>query len=483
MSNNIFSYTNRSYEESRQEGISKIPIISNGDYTDLNTTDPGIIILDYVHALVDMVQFYMDHNALEAFLSTAKERKNIFRLAKQLGYDVRCSKGSTCDVVFSIEDPKTSVIKIPVGTSLATSTNPRVPFMTTVESYIYPGQTSVTVPCVQSILREMEYTGTGKSSLDSIPGSEDQYVDLPVQGVDLDSIYVIDDTNFIWNKVDNITFSNTGSKDYEAYLMYDGTVRVQFGNDERGYTPRETDILSIYYSVNLGSEGRVAANSVTIINSNGTFETEDGETVSLSVTNPLASVGGSDPEDSESIRNSAPAIIKSQDRAVTLADYEALAKRVSGVKDAKAYDINTAPDECLYYEVKVMIIPDGDSVTSELKKNVYDYLYKRITPPTVLTIISPVYESIDIATSVVISNNYQPEAVTYSITEALSAYFDTITGSLGETINPNTLISVITKVEGVQYVNDITPSTPITLGSKVIPRLGKTDITVIRRDA
>ena len=104
MSNDIFSYTNRSLENSRQEGLRKIPIISRGDWTDLNATDPGMIILDYVHALVDMINFYQDHQALETFISTAKERKNIFRLAKQLSYKIRSSKGSTVDLEFYVEE-------------------------------------------------------------------------------------------------------------------------------------------------------------------------------------------------------------------------------------------------------------------------------------------------------------------------------------------------------------------------------------------
>lgn len=77
MSDNVFfSYTNRDYESSRQEGISKIPVYSNGTWTDTNISDPGVIILDYIHALVDMIQYYQDHNALEVYLSTA-DRKSV----------------------------------------------------------------------------------------------------------------------------------------------------------------------------------------------------------------------------------------------------------------------------------------------------------------------------------------------------------------------------------------------------------------------
>ena len=69
MSNPIFSYTKRDYEGARQEGLAQIPILSNGVWTDLNASDPGIILLDYVHGLVDMIQYYQDHQALETIVS------------------------------------------------------------------------------------------------------------------------------------------------------------------------------------------------------------------------------------------------------------------------------------------------------------------------------------------------------------------------------------------------------------------------------
>ena len=164
--NNIFSYTRRDYEGSRKEGLAKIPVISRGSWTDLNATDPGVIILDYVHALVDMINYYQDHQALETFITTAKERANIFRLAKQLSYDIRSAKGATCLVTFDSPVIVDKVVKIPKYTAVSTLSD--IQYLTTVDSYLLKGEHVVDVPCVQGVKKQIVYKGTGISRFSNV---------------------------------------------------------------------------------------------------------------------------------------------------------------------------------------------------------------------------------------------------------------------------------------------------------------------------
>lgn len=485
MSDNVFSYTNRDYESTRQESISKIPNMSKGAWTDLNATDPGIIILDLVHALVDMMQYNMDHNAMESFISTAKERKNLFRLANQLGYTINHAKGAEVIATFSVKNGYSSTFIIPKNTVLLaeTTNNIKIPYLTTEDLYMYAGIKSATVLCRQGTIVEESYYGTGRSSIENSDNGEDQYTILDNLGIDIDSISIEDDKGYSWTRVDNVYLSDPNTRNYSATLTYDGKVRIQFGNDDRGYTPRSMDLLTIRYTYSLGSEGSIAANTLNTIKINN-FITDSGQKVTdLTVTNLENSTTGEDPEDSETIRELAPYIIKSQDRAVTLSDFEYLAKKVSGVKDAKAYDINNAPDSCLYYEVKVLILPENKSNIDILKTNVYNYLYERCTPPTVLSIITPSSTDIDITATVVINNNYTDEVINYKIRETLVNYFNNLSNTLGGTINPNTLISLISKIDGVLYVDNFTPSDIIELEDLEIPTLGNINLTLVRRNA
>ena len=485
--NPIFSYTNRDYETSRQESISKIPYMSNGDWTDLNATDPGIIILDHVHALADMIQYYMDHNALESYLSTSKERKNIFRIANQLGYGITSAKGAKVTVQFSTKKSYDSTYIIPKHTILTTSNvnNDKIPYLTTEDLIMYKGILKGEVVCVQGESGHKHYQGTGYSSIDGSINAEDQSIILDELGIDTDSIEIMDTKEYNWTRVENVAFSNPGAREYSVILLYDGKVKIQFGNDERGYTPKVTDSLQISYIHSLGSNGRVGANTLDTIIYPLRFTTDSGDIVTdLTVTNLEGSTSGSDPEDSELIRLLAPAIIKTQDRAVTLEDFESLARKVPGVRDAKAFDIKNSEDIQQYYEVKVLIIPEilDDTSSNEIvKKSVLEYLQSKCIPPLVISVITPVTRSIDITITVVIDNIYTENKVKYEILKNIEAYFKTLSGTTGGYITSSMISSLISKTPGVLYIEDLNFDNLVELGKYEIPVLGNVDITANRR--
>jgi len=224
--NKIFSYTQRDYERSRQEGLVQIPALSKGQWTDLNATDPGIVLLDYVHALADMIQFYQDHQALESFLSTAKERKNIFRLAQQLGYEIRSAKGArtTCTMVFNkLYDSTTRIPKHSIITNYVGD----IEYLTTEDIHIPSNTESLEIPCVQGSMEYTIYAGTGLTKYRTdVEFPEDQKVILVRSNIDTDTITIYDDLGNLWKRVDSIAFAGANEKAYQVNLNYDGTVTI-----------------------------------------------------------------------------------------------------------------------------------------------------------------------------------------------------------------------------------------------------------------
>lgn len=481
MGNPIFSYTHRSLENSRQEGFTKIPIISRGDWTDLNATDPGMIILDYVHALVDMINFYQDHQALETFISTAKERKNIFRLAKQLCFQITSSKGATVDLEFYIEQYYSETIRIPKYTIVTTATD--IPFITLEDAYITAGSLSVTVPAVQGEHKITSYVGTGISRYSNVSRAEDQYFTLGEQNIDIDSIEIIDSLDRYWNPVEYIVFSDTDELAYQKDLNHDGTITLKFGNGVRGAIPSTTDTLYISYIQSRAEEGRTGANTITFLKDriyDVLGNSLDDTGVKVLVTNRESTAGGSGPLSDEEITLLAPGAIKAQDRAVTIKDFENLARTVNGVADAVAYDINNSPEGfCLYHEVKVVIMPEiGTSVNSSLINRVYEFLQKRMIPPTNLQVLGPANRVLDIDITVVRQTGAVEGGIEYSVIEAVKEYFNDRYGAIGESFNPNELIARVSSVQGVRYVERITPATPVSVTMTEIIRLGTVTVHV-----
>lgn len=472
--NPIFSYTKRDYEGSRKEGLSRIPILSEGNWTDLNATDPGVVLLDYVHALVDMINFYQDHQALETFLSTAKERSNIFRIAKQLGYDIKAAKGATCEVTFMSEYIYDHPIKIPIYTKLLTEDE--ICYITTEEKYLPTGESSVVVPCSQGTPRSFYYTGTGISKLSPVEGAADQVIHIESKRIDTDTILVKDPTGKLWNRVDHIIFSSPEDRVYQVVLNPDNTVDIVFGDGERGRVPREGEDVDVSYIETDAEKGRVPAYAITKL----AEDIYDGkEIVEFTVLNYQASLGGSSPQSTADIKAVAPGVIKAQDRAVTLSDFESLALMVEGVASAKAYDVNTRPDLCLVHEVKVLITPTDEGASEDvLKENVRSYLAKRMIPPTNLQILTPSKTPINVSVIVKKVDYELEENTEFAVYEAINNYFGERRGSIGEDFYPSDLAGVLRSLDSVRSVLSVTPNTVVEIQDMSTAVLGEIKIEI-----
>lgn len=77
-------------------------------YQDFNEAGFGSLVLDSVAYVGDMLSFYLDYQANESFLETANERKNVLKLAKQLGYKHENAVSSTGIASFYIFAPANS---------------------------------------------------------------------------------------------------------------------------------------------------------------------------------------------------------------------------------------------------------------------------------------------------------------------------------------------------------------------------------------
>ncbi|MFH0522328.1 baseplate J/gp47 family protein [Streptomyces sp. M41] len=107
----------------------------------------------------------------------------------------------------------------------------------------------------------------------------------------------------------------------------DGGSELQFA----GRLPSGTGNVVALYRVGGGSAGNLPDDRLTQI--------VTPVTGVASVTNPLAAEGGSDAETIEELRTAAPRAVRTLDRAVSLADFEAFAQAYRGVGKASAVEL------------------------------------------------------------------------------------------------------------------------------------------------
>src|ERR1035437_7515804 len=96
------SYASKDWRSLRDELFARAPLISQGRWTDLNTSDPGVTISELLVGMVDEMLFYLDNQTNEAMFKNAVQRANIINHLKLISYNVRGYQSSGGQVSFSV---------------------------------------------------------------------------------------------------------------------------------------------------------------------------------------------------------------------------------------------------------------------------------------------------------------------------------------------------------------------------------------------
>ena len=135
--------------------------------------------------------------------------------------------------------------------------------------------------------------------------------------------------NTDWTLQRDLLASNPEAAEFVAETENDGMTVLRFGDNIHGLRPKEGTAFSATYRVGNGTAGNVGAQAICHIVSSVSGVFDD-------VTNPLPAGGGIDPEDIAAARRDAPEAFRTQERAVTAADYAAAAERRTEVQRAAA---------------------------------------------------------------------------------------------------------------------------------------------------
>ena len=131
-----------------------------------------------------------------------------------------------------------------------------------------------------------------------------------------------------WFPKRDLLNSSPSAAEFVAEVDSDGFAYLRFGDDLLGRRPDSGTQFSATYRVGNGVAGNVGAESIAHIVS--------GLNAISLVRNPLPAQGGLEPESIEDVRQRAPAAFRTQQRAVTEADYAEVTERDPRVQRAAA---------------------------------------------------------------------------------------------------------------------------------------------------
>lgn len=132
-------YSSRDYESFRTDMIHHLQSVLP-TYTDTSQNDAGIVIIEGLARALDVLSYYVDREANEALLATAKQRKNALLWCNMFGYIPKSTSPSQVYQVFVLQNAQPTDFLIPKGTVVSTpATQLSQPvYFTTMEDLIIP---------------------------------------------------------------------------------------------------------------------------------------------------------------------------------------------------------------------------------------------------------------------------------------------------------------------------------------------------------
>jgi len=437
-------YTSKDYTAIKADMLALIPSFLP-EWTNRDSADFGIGLIELFSYMGDILNYYIDRSANEAFIGTASQRDSVLQIARLLGYNPTTSTASTVTLTFY--NSSASAITVPantqVGTTASTTTGAQIVFETN-SSVVVPAKSGTvngqsTVVATQGKTVSGESLGTSNGDISQVK-KLNQYplingsLSLTVGATPYTQVpYLIDYNNF-----DPVYSVYTNSSNY-SYVV--------FGDGISGRVPNTGDAITATYRIGGGIVGNVAIGAInTILNNvyNG-----------LSVKNLVAGTGGADQESTDSIRINAPLSLKSLNRAVSLADYAALCKAAGVAKASAIADV--------YTSVTVYFAPYGDSgvqtdgvtpstVFTNTIPVLTKYLTGKVPANTTVTFQPPSYVPVNVVASITVLPQFRTSLVTTAVTDALAQLFAFDNVSFQDKITLNDVMSTITAVDGVAYV-------------------------------
>lgn len=306
---------------------------SNSNFTDYDFEGSNLSVLIDVLAYNTYIASYNANMVSnEVFIDSATLRENVVSLARNIGYIPRSRKAAKANISFFVEvndkSIKTLTLKSGVicnSTSFGQS------------RYVFSLLDDITVPVINEIasfdaidVYEGSYV---KSNFTVNASTQNQRFIIDNRGVDTSTIKVtVRETESSTSTQRYVNASSildvtSSSKVFFIQEIEDERYEIIFGDGVFGKKLENNNYIEVSYLISNGN----SANGISEFNFSGTLI--DNQNKSLSgtpslITTNVSSTGGSEIESINSIRNFAPRIYSTQNRAVTASDYEVLIPKI-----------------------------------------------------------------------------------------------------------------------------------------------------------
>ena len=462
-------YTARDFYSIRDQLIKRIQA-RIPSWTATDPADFGVAFVEAMAYMGDLISYYIDRNANENSIYTATQRNSVLNIAQTFGYISAGYRQSYVTLTFSNSGDSDQTL--PAGTVVSgqntTGDVTQTLYFTTVAvvTVVTGTSNSVTATEGQSITlvssTAIPIYGELIGTSDGSPNQSYMLLHTPVVDGSLKLYIQGGDVYSQWNQVSHITDYGASDLVYTTSFDQNDNIMVSFGDGVSGAIPVPYSQIRATYIVGGGDVGNIGVGIATNI-SHVPGLTDSQVTAlkgTITVTNQTVAIAGSDPESTDQIRISAPASLRSANRAVTLKDFSDLALIVNNVGKAKA----TAET---WTSVTLYVAPTRNPGTTDLQpglnsdnstsveyttlaSNVSTFMSDKLLIGSSLSVQPPTY--VDVVVSIVYSLDpkYQESSITSLILSTLNSVYGYNGVSFGQTIYPQDIEAVVSGLNGVK---------------------------------
>lgn len=433
-------YTSRDWASIRQslldDAATRLPEWVNRDPNDF-----AMVLIEEFAYLGDILSYYTDRLADEAYLPTARNRGSILNIADMLSYRPDQGQPSTVTLTIGVV-PGSGRVFVPAGTKF--STVPLADDLTSIvffetDTDLYVDQTTDvaygTVTATQGETVHNEVLGLSEGTPSQVfPLLQFPAIEQTVR------VFVDEGSGPMeWMLFEHLIDAQPTALAYTTRVDEFGRTSVIFGDDVNGRVPFNGAAVTVTYRIGGGAIGNVGAGTITNI-------ADAGPSIS-DVNNLGPATGGTDPETNDQIRVNAPRALSTLHRAVSLADFGNICFNVVGVAKANAFGLT--PNN-----VTVYIAPTGGGIpTQQLKQRVLSYLAnKKVGPNGQVIVTDPTYVPVNITVDIMVRPEYAQSPVLNAVKNALIDLLSFANVDFGMILTVSDVYAAIMAVDGVQYV-------------------------------
>lgn len=463
----VLDYTSRDFTAIRAQLVGLARGIMPEWETAGEASDFGTLLLELFAYMGDVMHFYIDRTASEAFLGTALRRQSVLYIADMMGYTPIGQQSAVVKLLFTLTPLDTndlSVVQesvtIPAGTRIhnsATSSDNLIVFELNTEIVLNPGDSDIVGYATEGVMHYDYLLGISAGTPNTefiIPDKGVVYNSVSMQSREGPS--VID-----WSYISDLALARPTQSVFTTFIDEAEFTHVVFGDQAAGRVPPVNAEIFVSYRTGVGAEANaLAPGDLTNI------RTQDSTVDLFSVVchNPTSPVGGTDPETIDAMRASIPrAASRFKNRAITLNDYADLAMQVPGVAKSMAHGE-------VYSSIHVRVAPTqgqgDDTYMGLLCDNVEQYLSDKIivgsavqaeprgdNDPATEIAISQLWQYVQIRLMVHVQDSYNRTNVRRSVEQALRQMLDFDNVDFGTRVSIGSIYRVALSIQGVEWVD------------------------------